>query len=160
MSEPIPQPSENQLAGWREWLSLPDLDIPRIKAKLDTGARTSALHAIGLEEFEQAGTRWVRFTVHPRQRSERSAVQVESEVLDWRDITSSNGQQQRRPVIVTNISMFGHAWPIELTLSNRTSLGFRMLLGREALRNRIVVDSGRSYMAGRPARRSARHSSQ
>lgn len=143
---------QHQLAGWREWIDLPDLGTEAIKAKLDTGARTSALHAVRLVTFERDGGEWVRFTIHPRQRSTRNSLRVELPVLEWRRITSSNGVRQRRPVIVTSMSFFGQTWPIELTLTNRKNMGFRMLLGREALRNRLVVDSSRSYIGGKPAR--------
>ena len=139
-----------QVCGWREWIELPTLGLPRIKAKLDTGARTSALHAVRLETFHQGQKEWTRFVVHPKQRKTTSSVTVEAEVLEWRSITSSNGQKQRRPVIAASIKFFGDTWPIELTLTNRTDLGFRMLLGREALRNRLVVDSSRSFIGGKP----------
>lgn len=143
---------QHQLAGWREWIDLPELGIEAIKAKLDTGARTSALHAVRLVTFEKDGAEWVRFTIHPRQRSTKNSLRVELPVLEWRRITSSNGVRQRRPVIVTSMSFFGQTWPIELTLTNRKNMGFRMLLGREALRQRLVVDSSRSYIGGKPAR--------
>ena len=143
---------QHQLAGWREWIALPELGIDGIKAKLDTGARTSALHAVRLVTFDKDGAEWVRFTIHPRQRSTRNSLRVELPVLEWRRITSSNGVRQKRPVIQTTMSFFGQTWPIELTLTNRKNMGFRMLLGREALRQRLVVDSSRSYIGGRPTR--------
>ena len=143
---------QHQLAGWREWIALPELGIESIKAKLDTGARTSALHAVRLVNLERDGAEWVRFTIHPEQRSTKNSLRVELPVLEWRKITSSNGVRQKRPVIVTNISFFGQTWPIELTLTNRRNMGFRMLLGREALRQRLVVDSSRSYIGGKPGR--------
>lgn len=143
---------QHQIAGWREWIALPDLGIEAIKAKLDTGARTSALHAVRLQPFDMGGAEWVRFTIHPRQRSTKNSLQVELPVLEWRKITSSNGVRQKRPVIVTQMAFFGQVWPIELTLTNRKNMGFRMLLGREALRGRLVVDSNRSYVGGRPER--------
>ena len=143
---------QHQLAGWREWIALPELGIDFIKAKLDTGARTSALHAVRLVNLERDGAEWVRFTIHPRQRSTKNSLRVELPVLEWRKITSSNGVRQKRPVIVTDISFFGQTWPIELTLTNRKNMGFRMLLGREALRQRLVVDSSRSYIGGKPGR--------
>ena len=145
-------PTQLQIAGWREWLGLPDLGIDKIKAKLDTGARTSALHAVYIKPFERDGVEWVRFVVHPRQRSIKSSVEVESPILDWRRITSSNGERQDRPTITTDVHWFGLSWPIELTLTNRNNMGFRMLLGREALRQRITIDPGRSYLNGKPKR--------
>lgn len=141
---------QKQVSGWREWIALPSLGLPRLKAKLDTGARTSALHAVKLEVFHRHGQEWVRCVVHPKQRSTRSSVVVEARVIEWRDVTSSNGLKQRRPVIAADISFFGETWPIELTLSNRTDLGFRMLLGREALRDHLMVDASRSFLGGKP----------
>lgn len=141
---------QHHVAGWREWIEMPLFGISRLKAKLDTGARTSALHAVRLQTFRIKGQERVRFIVHPEQRSTEHSVAVETEVLEWRSITSSNGERQQRPVIVTDIRCFGLSWPIELTLTNRTNLGFRMLLGREALRSRLVVDPGRSFIGGKP----------
>lgn len=135
--------------GWREWVGLPDLVIDRIKVKVDTGARSSSLHAFSLQRFLRGGSSWVRFQVHPVQRSLKGCTEVEAEVLEYRSIRSSNGKSSRRPVILTKVELMGTLWPIELTLASRDEMGFRMLLGREAIRNRFLVDTGRSYLAGK-----------
>lgn len=135
--------------GWREWVQLPDLGVRRIKAKLDTGARTSALHAFGIREFVRDGVDMVRFEIHPVQRSAASAVQVEAVVIEHRSVRNSGGVQEHRPVIRTAVKVGEMTWPIELTLTRRDEMGFRMLLGRQALRGRAVVDPGRSFRAGR-----------
>lgn len=136
--------------GWREWVSLPELGIPAIKAKIDTGARSSSLHAFDVETFRRGKDEWVRFQVHPLQRSTQRTVAGEARVLEYRRVRSSNGLAADRPVIITEIELLGQRWPIELTLANRDEMGFRMLLGREALRRRLCVDPGRSYLAGIP----------
>lgn len=138
--------------GWREWVALPDLGVPRIKVKVDTGARTSALHAFDVERFERDGEPWVRFLIHPVQRQTRTTVAVECPLVDERLVRSSDGRRTRRPVIRTRICLGGECWPIEITLVRRDLMGFRMLLGRQALRGRFVVDPGRSYLAGRMAK--------
>lgn len=139
----------SNILGWREWAALPDLGVGAIKVKLDTGARTSALHAFGLERFMREGTPMVRFEVHPVQRSSAASVSVEAKVLDERVVRTSSGHEALRPVINTIVQIGHQAWPIELTLARRDQMGFRMLLGRQALRNRVVVDSGTSFRAGR-----------
>lgn len=135
--------------GWREWCGLPDLGVPRVKAKIDTGARSSSLHAFDVEMLKRQGQTFVRFKIHPRQRNDSYIIETEAEVLEVRSVRSSNGEVADRPVIVTHVELMGERWPIELTLANRDAMGFRMLLGREALRRRFLVDSGRSYLAGK-----------
>lgn len=135
--------------GWREWLRLPELGVPALKAKIDTGARSSTLHAFDVTEFARDGRRWVRFKVHPVQRSARHTVEAEAELHDERLIRDSGGKEQLRPVILTAVEVDGERWPIELTLTNRDAMGFRMLLGRQAIRGRFVVDAGRSYVQSR-----------
>ncbi|MEX0585567.1 MAG: RimK/LysX family protein, partial [Pirellulales bacterium] len=138
------------MVGWREWVGLPQLGVPAIKAKIDTGARSSSLHAFSVETFRRRGALWVRFQIHPRQRSIAKSIRAEARVLEHRSVRSSSGHLTQRPVIVTPIELLGQTWLIELTLANRDELGFRMLLGREALRQRLLVDPGRSYLAGKP----------
>jgi hypothetical protein len=138
--------------GWREWVALPDLAVSRIKAKIDTGARSSALHAFAVERFKRRGKDLVRFAIHPLQRSSRREVVAEAEMLGERIVRSSNGVNALRPVIITRLELLGEAWPIELTLASRDEMGFRMLLGRQAMRGRFLIDPGRSYMAGRPGK--------
>lgn len=147
-------PHEIQWAlGWREWVSLPELDIPAIKAKIDTGARTSTLHAFDLQRFRRKGKSFVRFVVHPLQRTARRSASVEAEVSEWRNVRSSSGVVECRPTIRTSVRLSDRLWQIELTLSNRDQMGFRMLLGRQAMRNRFLIDPGRSFLAGQPPRR-------
>lgn len=134
--------------GWREWVDLPRLGGITVKAKIDTGARTSALHAVGVEEFQRGGAPWVRFTVHPHQRDTERSVLVEAPVIDERAIRNSGGAAEHRPVISTRATIGEVALDIEVTLTNRALMGFRMLLGREALRRRFLVDPGRSYLIG------------
>ena len=138
------------IIGWREWVGLPDLGINTIKAKVDTGARSSSLHAYDVHEFLRDGEIWVRFKVHPVQRNSDKEVQTESKVLEKRSVRSSSGKATLRPVIITNIKLLGQSWPVELTLANRDEMGFRMLLGREAFRGRFLVDAGGSYYGGQP----------
>ncbi len=142
-----PRPS----LGWREWICLPDLGVAAVKAKVDTGARSSSLHAEGIEIVEREGQRFVRFVLGGGKRkgrlhrTEGAPCEVPLHELRW--ITSSNGHRQRRPVIRTPVSLHGHTWNVELSLSPRSAMGFPMLLGREAIRGRFVVDPGRSYLS-------------
>jgi hypothetical protein len=135
--------------GWREWLALPDLGIQAIKAKVDTGARTSALHTFGLEPFEKDGTLKVKFTVHPLQRRNDIEVCCVADVVDRRRVTSSDGQSEKRYVIQTIVALGEVSWPIELSLTNRKSMRFRMLLGRAAVTGPLLVDPAKSYLTGR-----------
>ena len=137
--------------GWREWITLSGLACPTpIKAKIDTGAATSALHASKLERFEVDGHPWVRFTVRPHQRRTGEAMRVEAPVIDERRVRSSNGTSELRPVIETEISLGEQVWNVEFTLTRRNAMGFRILLGRRALRRRAVVDVSSSYRLGAP----------
>ncbi len=145
--------SQLPVIGWREWIGLPSLGIERIKAKVDTGARSSSLHAFDVESFTKEGEDWVRFVVHPEQRRKDVEFTTEAKVLEYRSVRSSSGVASLRPVILTEIELLGVRWQAELTLANRDAMGFRMLLGREAYRGRFLVDAGRSYYGGRPARK-------
>ena len=137
------------IIGWREWLALPELGIQAIKAKVDTGARTSALHHFGLEPFEKDGILKVKFGVHPLQRRKDIEVACVADVVDRRRITSSDGQSEKRYVIRTAVALGEIKWPIELTLTNRKSMRFRMLLGRAAINRFLLVDPAKSYLTGR-----------
>ena len=139
--------------GWREWVGLPELGIKAIKVKVDSGARSSSIHAFDLKTFDRDGVRWVRFKVHPIQRSRDNVVVVEAMVLEFRSVRSSSGIAKMRPVILTNVELLGTIWPVELTLASRDEMGFRMLLGREAFRGRFLVDGGKSYYGGRIKRK-------
>ncbi len=145
-------PSDLPVIGWREWVGLPDLGIKAIKVKVDTGARSSSLHAFDVQEFSRDGVSWVRFQIHPVQRSSDQAATAEAPVFAFRSVRSSSGKAAIRPVIITRVLLLGVSWPIELTLANRDEMGFRMLLGREACRRRFLVDAGKSYYDGRPKR--------
>lgn len=134
------------LVGWREWLALPELSIPGIKAKIDTGARTSALHTHDYEVFDKDGTLWVRFHLHPLVRSNRIVCDCEAPVFDQRQVKDSGGHLEDRPFIRTIVRIADVEWPVELSLTNRESMKFRMLLGRTALRVGFLVDSSRSYL--------------
>jgi hypothetical protein len=131
-------------------VGLPGLGVPWVKAKLDTGARSSALHAFDVEEIERDGGAWVRYVVRPWQRSDEDLVTVESPVLDRREVRSSSGHAEERYVVSMDVSISSRVVAAEVTLSNRDEMGFRMLIGREALRGGFLVDPGRSYLGGRP----------
>lgn len=128
--------------GWREWIVLPALGIPALKAKVDTGARTSALHAFGIEKLP--GQR-VRFRIHPHQKDDAGEVVAEADLVDERIVRTSGGHSELRPVIRTIVGIGTLDFEVELTLSNRALLGFRMLLGREAVRGRFIIDPQQSY---------------
>lgn len=141
------------ILGWREWVALPGLGIDAIKVKVDTGARSSSLHAFDVHVVPgKGGGDWVRFHVHPLQRRARETVVCEAPLLEQRMVRSSTGHSQVRPVILVDLMLDGRAWPIELTLTNRDEMGFRMLLGRQAIRGHYAVDPGRSYLAAKRER--------
>ena len=134
------------VVGWREWLGLPTLGI---KAKIDTGARTSAIHAYNVQRFTERGAPHVSFVVRPEQRRNDPAISCSAEVRDERLVRSSSGHQEQRYIVEIPASLGGHIWPIEVSLADRDPLGFRMLLGREAVRRRFLVDPDRSFLIGR-----------
>ncbi len=144
--------ADRPVLGWREWVSLPEWDVAHLKAKIDTGARTSSLHTFDLEWFDRDGDPWVRFEIHPWQRSTADAVVAEAAVASTRDIRSSSGTIDHRPVVRTPLTIAGRDIDVEITLTRRDEMGFRMLIGREAIRRRFLVDPGVSYRGGRPAK--------
>lgn len=137
---------ELMVIGWREWLSLPELGIERIKAKIDSGARTSALHAFAIRPFKHEGEHFIQFKLHPIQRSAEQAIECTARVQDIRWVTDSGGHRERRYVIKTPITMGARTWLIEVTLTNRDIMNFRMLLGRTAMRRRVMVNPAASFL--------------
>jgi hypothetical protein len=146
-------PQEPTLVGWCEWVSLPDAGVEWIKAKVDTGATTSALHAFDITEEERDGAPWVRFWIHPWQRHHSDAVEWAAPVTDRRRVRSSSGHAQERFVVTMGVTIAGRRVPAEVTLTNRDKMGFRMLIGREALAHGFLVDPAASYLGGKPKRR-------
>jgi hypothetical protein len=141
-----PKKPAKKTIGWREWMRLPDLHVGRVKAKIDTGARTSALHAYKITPFTKDGASYVRFVVHPLQGLRTPEITCVAVVIDHRRVTDSGGRAEMRYVIRTSLKLGASRWPIELTLTNRDQMGFRMLIGRQALRRRYLVDAGRSFL--------------
>lgn len=133
------------ILGWREWISLPDLGISGIKAKIDTGARSSSLHAFDIEKFDHDGEPWVEFKVHPLQHEDRTTVPCKARIKDYRQVTDSGGHRSMRYVIETTICIGEEHFSAEMTLAGRSEMMFRMLVGRTAMQNRYIVDPGRSY---------------
>ena len=137
------------LIGWKEWLVLPDLGIPALKVKIDTGARTSSLHTFSLEEFTSNGQLMVRFGVHPSRKQTKVELFCEAPVVDQRLVKDSGGHTEMRYVIETNALLGTLPWPIKITLTNRDNMMFRMLLGRTALNDRFIIDPAKEYLTGR-----------
>lgn len=138
--------------GWREWVALPTAPVPWIKAKVDTGAKTSSLHAFDLRTVDRDGHDWVRFTIHPWQATPEDEVTLELPVHDRRSIRSSSGHEEDRIVVQMPISLVGREVLAEITLTDRDEMGFRMLIGRQALAQGFLVDPAASYLGGRPPR--------
>ncbi|OEF23617.1 ATP-dependent zinc protease family protein [Vibrio rumoiensis] len=138
------------IVGWREMLALPELGIEQIKAKVDTGARSSCLHTFKIDPFEKDDELWVRFWIHPIQKNDDFVQICEAKVIDQRTVKDSGGHEEQRYVIETMLSFNGEEWPIEVTLTNRENMLFRMLLGRTAMNNRIIVDPAASFLIATP----------
>jgi len=138
--------------GWREWVQMPELGISEIKAKVDTGADNSSLHAFNIKRFEKAGVACVSFEIHPRQRKSKPSIICEAEVVRERMVRNPGGRTQLRPVIRTRLMVAGREFETLINLTTRDEMTFRMLLGRRSIRNEFLVDPGRSYLGGRPGR--------
>lgn len=149
-------PHNKTMIGWREWVSLPTAGLKWIKAKIDTGARSSSLHAFDVEEFQRNNVNWVRFCVRPWQDSEEDATTIECPVHDRRAVRSSSGHTEQRIVVLMRIGLIGREINAEVTLSNRDEMGFRMLIGREALRQGFIVDPAKSYLCGKAPKQTRR----
>jgi hypothetical protein len=136
------------LIGWREWIVFPQFGDARVKAKVDTGARTSAIHATNIQPLEREGQAHVAFILYPNQDDDSGAVECEAPLVETRSITDSGGHEEERYVVSTDIELAGRRWPIELSLTDRNMMGFRMLLGRSAMRNRLIVRPDKSFLCG------------
>jgi ribosomal protein S6--L-glutamate ligase len=144
----MPKSPDKTVVGSEEWCALPLLGIPAIKARIDSGARTSAIHAFNIKPFKRDTLPWVSFEVHPLQNNRLTIVRCEAQVLDKRMVKSSSGIAEKRFVIQTTLEHDDKRWDIEVTLANRDSMGYRMLLGREAMIGRILVDPAASLLGG------------
>jgi ribosomal protein S6--L-glutamate ligase len=141
---------EQKTIGWEEWCALPQLGLPAIKAKVDTGAKTSALHAYDIVPFKKDGKQYVEFKVHPLQKNEDIECKCTARLIGTRVVTSSNGERETRYVILTKMKFGTMVFEAELTLTSRHNMTFRMLLGRQALRQaQFIVDPAKSYTLGR-----------
>lgn len=138
------------ILGSEEWCSFPELGIPTIKARVDSGAKTSALHAINIAPFKKEGQNWVKFDINPIQNNVKTIIHCEAPLVDKRIVKSSSGFREERYVILSNLEIGNTNWNIEMTLTNRDSMGFRMLLGREAMSGRVLVDPEQQYLLGQP----------
>lgn len=138
------------ILGWREWVGLPELHIAQIKAKVDTGARSSALHAYTIDPYRKDGQRWVMFAIHPRQKNSDVSIECHAPIKDRRLVTDSGGHKQRRYVIETRLILGQSIITAEMTLTNRDGMLFRMLIGRTAMTNRFIIDPNASYLQGKP----------
>ena len=145
----LPKNRSRSLIGWREWVTFPEFSNARVKAKIDTGAKTSAIHAGNIALTEQDGVTFVTFTIFPNQRDIGHAIPCRAPLINRRPITNSGGRKEDRFVVRTTIRLGAHAWPIEVSLTSRASMGFRMLLGRNALKGRFLVVPDRSFLEGR-----------
>lgn len=149
---------ELAVVGWREWVALPNFLTRPLRAKIDSGATTCALHAFYVEAFERHGEAWVRFGLHPNLHTD-DVVHCEAPVLDQRSVRDSGGRSELRYVIATVIQIGDTDFPAEVTLTNREPLRYRMLIGRNALRGRFLVDSAHSYVRGKPSKANAAQAS-
>ncbi|TYL48916.1 ATP-dependent zinc protease [Marinomonas sp. IMCC 4694] len=148
------QNDAKMIIGSDEWCAFPSLNIPAIKARIDSGAKTSSMHAINIVRFTRDNEHWVRFDVHPLQKNRKVTVHCEAALVDHRVIKSSSGDKENRPVIRVALSLGGITWDAEVTLTNRDSMGYRMLLGREAMNGRILIDPQGECLLGEKSKNS------
>jgi hypothetical protein len=146
------KPDEKIVLGWREWVGLPELGLSAVKAKVDTGARTSTLHAFELHTFSEGGVDRVNFKIHPVQRDSEKVVDCVADIIDERFVTDSGGHREQRLIISSLLTIGPWSWPIEMTLTSRDNMMFRMLLGRTAIKGLATVDPNRSYTTGKKPR--------
>jgi ribosomal protein S6--L-glutamate ligase len=145
------------IIGWEEWCALPELNLPAIKAKVDTGAKTSALHAFNIRTFSDGGMDYVSFDMHPLQKNSQLVVTSVAPIIDRRFVSDSGGNREKRLVIRTPVLLKNTRFDIELTLTNRDTMAFRMLLGRQALRKgKFLVSAGKSCLLGKYSPEQAR----
>ena len=137
---------DKKTIGNQEWCAFPRLGLPAIKARVDSGAKTSSIHAFNIDSFVKDSSEWVSFQVHPLQRNDEILIRCESQVIDRRNVKSSSGTSETRYVINTPISLGDKVWDIELTLTDRDAMGYRMLLGREAMNGRLIIDPSRQCL--------------
>ena len=136
------------VVGAEEWCMFSTLGVPAIKARVDSGAKTSSIHAFNIQTFKRDNNPWVSFEIHPLQQNRTTTIRCEAPVIDRRNVKSSSGESEKRFVIKVPMQLGDHEWDVELTLTNRDSMGYRMLLGREAMNNRILVDPSESFLLG------------
>lgn len=147
---PLKKIGRKSVVGWQEWAALPGLGIRHIKAKLDTGARSSALHAPRIAVVEKNGAPWVKFDVDDDPPGDGTAMRHSAALSDYRQVRSSSGHTEMRYVVKTMLALAGECWEIELTLTDRSDMELPMLIGRSALRRRMIVDPGRRFLCGEP----------
>ena len=136
--------------GWAEWIAIPELGIPYIAAKIDTGARTSCLHTFSAEPFSRDGETWLRFGLHPIKGDNNIEIWRELKAVDQRNVTDSGGHTEERWVVETDVIIGGNTYRIDMTLTNRDTMAYRMLLGRTAMKDQIRVNPGSKWLAGKP----------
>jgi hypothetical protein len=140
----------SMIIGWREYVSLPDLGVEQISAKIDSGARTSCLHAMNIEEFYKGDDLYVRFATQPKRKDTKFEVTCEAQVKEKRIVKSSNGTESKRYVIVTNVQMGNYKWPVEMTLTGRKKMTYKMLFGRTSMGVDFLINPTHSYLQGEP----------
>lgn len=142
------------IIGAEEWCTFPSLGIPAVKARVDSGAKTSSLHAFNIEKFAKNSNAWVRFEIHPLQKDKKISIICEAEIIDKRKVKSTSGISEKRFVVQVPLCIGSDTWDVEVTLTNRDSMGYRMLLGREAMMNRFLIDPSSSFLMGEIAKKS------